>query len=66
MPPKTIPTPAHSKIKRQYGASLCGEEIRGTDLPKHYRIKTDLKKLNYLKSLFRDAAKKELKHVDTH
>ena len=66
MPPKIIASTAQYKIKRKCGASLCGEEIRGTDLPRHYRLKTDFKKQNHLKTLRRDAAEKELKYVDTH
>ena len=64
MPPKLIQSLPPSKIKRICGA--CNEEIRGTDIAKHYRTKTDFKILKNLKSFSRERAKKELKNVDCH
>ena len=64
MPPKLIQSLAPSKIKRICGA--CNEEIRGTDIAKHYRTKTDFKILKHLKSFSKERAKKELKNIDCH
>ena len=64
MPPKLIQSLPLSKIKRICGA--CNEEIRGTDIAKHYRTKTDFKILKNLKSFSKERAKIELKNIDCH
>ena len=65
-PSKPPGAESRSKIKRICGAESCKEEIRGTDLGKHYKSKTDFRMLTVLKTLPLESAEEKLKQVDTH
>ena len=42
---------ASSKLKRIRGAEGCDVQVVGTELPQHYRARTDFKKLGQLRKL---------------
>ena len=57
---------APSKLKRRCGAEGCDVQVVGTELPQHYRARTDFKKLGQLRKLPIEVAEEELKGLDPH
>ena len=57
---------AQSLQKRFCGAKGCDEEVRGDMISKHYRSKTDFKKLEELRKLSKEAAEDLKKTLDPH
>ena len=53
-------------VKRICGANGCGLEVRGCDLARHYRNKTDFNLLKKLNNMSSKAADKELETADMH
>ena len=65
MPPKKLGD-APSLAKRVCGAENCGAIMRGCDLGRHYKNKTDFEMLSKLKTMSNSAANDMLKNVDSH
>ena len=57
---------APSKVKRICGAEGCGAHVVGTELPHHYKARSDFKKLGQLRKMATEAAEEELKGLDPH
>ena len=57
---------APSKVKRICGAEGCGVQVVGTELPHHYKARTDFKKLGQLRKMATEVAEEELKGLDPH
>ena len=57
---------APSKVKRICGAEGCGVHVVGTELPHHYKARSDFKKLGQLRKMATEAAEEELKGLDPH
>ena len=51
---------APSKVKRICGAEGCGVHVVGTELPHHYKARSDFKKLGQLRKMATEAAEEEL------
>ena len=57
---------APSKVKRICGAEGCGVHVVGTELPHHYKARSDFKKLGQLRKMATEVAEEELKGLDPH
>ena len=57
---------APSIVKRICGAEGCGVHVVGTELPHHYKARSDFKKLGQLRKMATEVAEKELKCLDPH
>jgi hypothetical protein len=58
--------PAQSKKARICMARGCGVSVRGTDLGRHYRARTDFLKIASVMNLPMDEKNKELQAMDSH
>jgi hypothetical protein len=65
-PSKLPGAEAPSKVIRVCGAEGCGEKIRGSDLAKHYKVRTDFKTLDKLNKLSVEEATVQLADIDSH
>ena len=65
-PQKLLGVVAPSKVKRICGAEGCGVQVVGTELPHHYKARTDFKKLGQLRKMASEVAEEELKGLDPH
>ena len=57
---------APSKLKRVCGAEGCEVQVVGTELPYHYKARTDFEKLGELRRLPEEMAEERLKDLDPH
>ena len=55
-----------SMVKRICGATGCGLEVRGCDLARHYKNRTDFNLLKKMNNMSRKAPEKELEIADMH
>ena len=55
-----------SMVKRICGATGCGLEVRGCDLARHYKNRTDFNLLKKMNNMSSKAAEKELETADMH
>ena len=56
----------NSKLKRVCGAEGCEVQVVGTELPYHYKARTDFEKLGELRRLPEEMAEERLKDLDPH
>ena len=62
MPPSSkLEVTPPSLVKRVCGALGCGAVVRGCDLPRHYKSKTNFEDLRELKEMASDAADERVK-----
>ena len=65
-PHKLLGVVAPSKVKRICGAEGCGVQVVGTELPHHYKARTDFTKLGNLRKMATEVAGGELKGLSIY